>query len=110
MPRIDGLPVINVLVLVFPTGDEENPETSNQPNFIAPPANPGCVTTTRPPTWQRIGGVQSPVVAGAVGPFALVIPPTARNRLGPRCYAKGASLAAFRAPATLPHALSPAAT
>src|SRR5258706_11472524 len=102
MPRIDGLPVINVLVLVFPTGDEENPETSNQPNFIAPPANPGCVTTTRPPTWQRIGGVQSPVVAGAVGLFALVIPPTVRNVLVAMLYAKGSSFAAFRALAIMP--------
>ncbi len=78
-PMIEGLPVMSVLVFSFPVVVSVKPETSNQPNFVVPPGNPGWVTMTRPATCVAIGGVQSPELACVVGVLPLVIPPTGRK-------------------------------
>ncbi len=61
-PRTEGLPSISVSLCVLPNVVSVKPETSNQPNLIVPPGNPGCVTRMRLATCAMIGGTQSPEV------------------------------------------------
>src|SRR5215472_12066847 len=72
-------------IVVFP-GDPENSVGSD-----VPPGKPGCVNTTRVPITSMVGGVQSPVVGGEAGRFALAIPEIVRKAPVAILYAKGMS-------------------